>query len=515
MKEKTSPGNHLSSAVNLRLLPVLLLIPLLALTACGSKSSKVNTAENAKLVAGSELAVFLTSDADKNHIDGIPHEPWIAVKNGDDGGWEVVGSSLADKTDKGALTPELLSEVRTFIRCETWVNNATYKSTSGYTTTGTSEGVLLHYYDVPSGGYYGWNQIESKELPKSAGSTPHYIIDNSKIIKNIESRMAAGVGIYDDPKDFTVENGVLTKYENTQGWDRRDYFEPICIPENVTAIGDFVFARCGFSAFIMGPQVTSIGRGAFSDSDQMTSIDLSHVQTIGPVAFEKCNSLETVTLSDSENYAEDLHNIFMECPNLREIIIPDSHPSLMTRNGIVYSRDGKTLRYIPEGSDVPWEEAIKGTDTLGYCAVRNMDAGIGEELVLDSFKDLGHGNFDSQPTVRFLTIAGDELTELDTVFEHCPLLETVTITAPIREIGSLNFYKCPLLREVILPETLEVIEGNTFEESPLLAEIRIPASVTEIDKYAFPADTVLIVTKGSYAEEYAKENNRSFRYEGE
>ena len=245
MKEKTSPGNHFSSAVNLRLLPVLLLIPLLALTACGNKSSKVNTAENAKLVAGSELAVFLTSDADKNHIDGIPHEPWIAVKNGDDGGWEVVGSSLADKTDKGALTPELLSEVRTFIRCETWVNNATYKSTSGYTTTGTSEGVLLHYYDVPSCGYYGWNQIESKELPKSAGSTPHYIIDNSKIIKNIESRMAAGVGIYDDPKDFTIENGVLTNYENTQGWDRRDYYHPICIPENVTAIGDFVFEAKG------------------------------------------------------------------------------------------------------------------------------------------------------------------------------------------------------------------------------------------------------------------------------
>lgn len=76
------------------------------------------------------------------------------------------------------------------------------------------------------------------------------------------------------------------------------------------------------------------------------------------------------------------------------------------------------------------------------------------------------------------------------------------------------FLNCMNLRQVILNDGLEYIGSNCFTGCDSLKEIEIPSSVTKIHLTAFyncADDLTIIGEAGSYAEQYAKENNINFQ----
>ena len=76
------------------------------------------------------------------------------------------------------------------------------------------------------------------------------------------------------------------------------------------------------------------------------------------------------------------------------------------------------------------------------------------------------------------------------------------------------FLNCVNLRQVVLNDGLEYIGSNCFSGCDNLKEIEIPSSVTKIHPTAFFScadDLTIIGEAGSYAEQYAKENNINFR----
>lgn len=76
------------------------------------------------------------------------------------------------------------------------------------------------------------------------------------------------------------------------------------------------------------------------------------------------------------------------------------------------------------------------------------------------------------------------------------------------------FLNCVNLRQVVLNDGLEYIGSNCFSGCDNLKEIEIPSSVTKIHLTAFFScadDLTIIGEAGSYAEQYAKENNINFR----
>lgn len=68
--------------------------------------------------------------------------------------------------------------------------------------------------------------------------------------------------------------------------------------------------------------LTVIGRGAFSDNDDLTTVNLPSVTRVGHYAFEACASLESVTLSN--NLTEIGWSAFEDCTALTEFTIPSS-----------------------------------------------------------------------------------------------------------------------------------------------------------------------------------------------
>ena len=78
------------------------------------------------------------------------------------------------------------------------------------------------------------------------------------------------------------------------------------------------------------------------------------------------------------------------------------------------------------------------------------------------------------------------------------MIETITISKGIEEIGNMTFMHSQALNEVIIPATVKTIGAQAFFNCILLADIVIPSSVTTMSNYAFssiPSITVHVPWK--------------------
>lgn len=81
----------------------------------------------------------------------------------------------------------------------------------------------------------------------------------------------------------------------------------------------------------------------------------------------------------------------------------------------------------------------------------------------------------------------------------------IVIPAQTTEIEAYAFCSCAYVQEVVLPDGLRTIGEYAFYETGL-KRIRVPDSVEFIGECAFPPETEIECSEGSYAEKWAEEN---------
>lgn len=116
-------------------------------------------------------------------------------------------------------------------------------------------------------------------------------------------------------------------------------------------------------------------------------------------------------------------------------------------------------------------------------------------------------------------------------------IKSVVISDSVENIGVLSFYICARLASLKLPEHLRIIDANAFNCCPLLTEVSLPEGTIHLGRHAFYDcrglqqiyipdsvgyigedafkschELVISCKRGSYAEEYAKQNKIEFRY---
>jgi len=172
--------------------------------------------------------------------------------------------------------------------------------------------------------------------------------------------------------EFTIENGVLTKYNGSGG--------DVVIPDGVTSIGDSAFSECfSLTSVAIPDSVTSISNWAFHNCFGLTSVAMpNNLTAIGDYAFLYCNSLTSVTIPNSLTNIGDY--AFSGCESLRSVTIPNSFTTI---GAYVFYYCNLTSVSIPNSVTTIGDSAFEGCGNLMSVTIPNSVTSIGKKAFSD------------------------------------------------------------------------------------------------------------------------------------
>jgi len=275
---------------------------------------------------------------------------------------------------------------------------------------------------------------------------------------------------------------------------------------------------------------------------------------------------EIYELTIPKNVVEINKNMFESGAGLEEFIVDEENPRFYTIDGVLFDNEENELYLFPKGkmSDIyELPEEISGIGSGAFCDCSNIKELITpdscvkiEELAFADCKELqkvsfaeglqsiGEKAFANCISLEDFTIPASvneigeqafanlkmvtkfEVAQENEVFESLDGVlinksdgtlvaypaadddEEYEVPSEISDIGISAFRFCDHLTSVTIPEGVKSIGQAAFYWCSNLKEVRIPESVTEIGPDAFSGckDLVLSVADGSYAQQYAKEN---------
>ena len=270
-------------------------------------------------------------------------------------------------------------------------------------------------------------------------------------------------------------------------------------PAGVTEIPEAAFAGSALSKVIVSAEVTTIGREAFRDALNLTSVVFevaadgsSTPLTIGTRAFLNCTKLAKITLPARlteiklQRYTLDgttvkvgeSENAFEGCLSLEAITVASNNQNYKSIDDVLFSKDGRTLLLAPA--------TLSGTYVVPE-GTRNVSAGafIGcnnlEEVVLPSTLVLiGDCAFYGLGNLEVVTFKGTSFTDLSVgkyAFRNCDDLETVTLEEGSRlaTLGEGAFMGCKSLEAFSVPATMIKMGASVFADCTSLATIDFAA----------------------------------------
>ncbi len=120
-------------------------------------------------------------------------------------------------------------------------------------------------------------------------------------------------------------------------------------------------------------------------------------------------------------------------------------------DGVIYTKDMKTLLFYPAAKDLTTEKDGEGNDIK----VSQYTIPDGVEIIRTK------------------------------AFYKCSALTRIEIPSTVKKIEEKAFFRCERLEEIKMPDALEFIGKDAFSYCYGLKEINIPANVKQIDEYAF------------------------------
>lgn len=294
----------------------------------------------------------------------------------------------------------------------------------------------------------------------------------------------------------------------------------INLPTSLWGIAYGLFFSCRSLTNIELPaSVRYIGSAAFANCSGLTSIELpTSLGSIASAAFSGCTGLTSIKLPASVTDFDTGACLF--CDNLVEINVDEANIAYASEDGILYSKDLKSLLIYPVGRKaetftVPDFVTNIGANAFSTCpnlVTANIPASVTSIGVspFQTCQNLVSIHVDDANTAykavdgvlytkSMLTLCQYPVGKEDKSFSipegvkyiaGFSFIGTVNLTSvflpeSVTNIGIYAFSGCKNLTYVKLPETLKTIERATFSSCPNLTSIVIPSSVISIGRSAF------------------------------
>ena len=275
------------------------------------------------------------------------------------------------------------------------------------------------------------------------------------------------------------------------------------IPDSVTYIGDYCFGNCNrLQKIKLSKKIQTINQGLLEGCSSLTEIEIPEgVESIGYAAFRSCDKLTTITLPASLTYITG--SALTRLSRLTEVKVADGNNSFKFENGMLLSKDGKTMYMalltlteinVPNGVVSIIGDGLSGSSATKIILPDTVSSNFGGAVFNGMNKlttielsgtsknlKLVDGNLYSYDGKRFIKYMGSS--KNFTVPEGVETLLNGCIT---KSMTTLN-----------LPSTLKVIEGWSLTGMSGVKLLNIPASVTTMYTYSFHDNTKLRVAEGN------------------
>ena len=328
-------------------------------------------------------------------------------------------------------------------------------------------------------------------------------------------------------------------------------FSDIVIPDGVQTIGAYAFASCSDAKRIYMPAgATSVGDGVFKENPdpapytvgipipkaaQPDSIvvpgETSMLDLFQSSAYKTIRSISLS--SGSTNVVKDwirsnrayisgdplfkaVTNISFSasirsfdawtfaCPALKSYSVDGENATIKSQNGVVFSKDGKTLRLFPGGRtgdySIPSSVTEIGPFAFLFSSLSSLSIPLNVRTIApSSFEKCSSlrslsipGEWEcselfssSRPSIRTVAVAAGSKSIADYAFSAFASLETVSVPDSVTNVGSCAFSGCASLATISLPAGVSRIGDSAFSGCESLSEFILPSDVSEIGDYAF------------------------------
>ncbi len=152
---------------------------------------------------------------------------------------------------------------------------------------------------------------------------------------------------------------------------------------------------------------------------------------------------------------------FKGCHNITAFTVAQGNPVYKSEDGIMYTKDGKSVIHYPSGRDEAKFSVPSGVEIIGDYAFATCEK-LTDITLPSGVTSLGAHSFDG-----------------------CTKLVSVNIPEGVTEIKDYCFYECEAFAKLKLPSTLKTIGSNAFNYCISFADLQIPDNVTDIGDSAF------------------------------
>ncbi len=169
-------------------------------------------------------------------------------------------------------------------------------------------------------------------------------------------------------------------------------------------------------------------------------------------------NLEYVTkISIGKNVKEISDWAFGNSKKITAFEVDDANPYICDVDGVIFTKDMKTLLFYPPAGGVKTEKDKDGNEVK---------------------------------TISYVIPEGVEVIR-SKAFYKCYELNEITLPSTLKAVEEKAFFRCSL-KSLILPEGLEAIGKDAFAFNSAIEKLTVPASVKQIDEYAFFSCTAML-----------------------
>ncbi len=235
--------------------------------------------------------------------------------------------------------------------------------------------------------------------------------------------------------EYTIRNGEATIIKYTGNAAIVD-IPAVLGGCDVTVIGSYAFEDCeSLTRVTMSNDIEVIKKGAFFNCSSLTEAVLSgRLSTIEADAFAQCASL--ITASIPASVTDIGEGAFRDCTMLAIINVAAGNMRYKAMNDVLFTLDESKLIQYPAGRPHPSYSIPQGTEEIDEFAFSGSEA-LKEVIIPNTVTSIGSHSF-----------------------RNCLSLIGINIHAGVMEIGDLAFYGCSSMTYI------RVAGGNMMYQSP-------------------------------------------------